>query len=255
MFYNDLDLLEFRLELLYEKVDGFIIVEADVTHQGKPKPLYFQENKARFAWAEKKMHHYVFSPNTEGLDFTSKPEGYDPAHDCWQIEYQQRNAIADIAKQFPEDYIVIIGDEDEIPSYEAIELIRNEQVALPLACKQDLFYYNLSNLCNQDWRGSIFTTVKHLLEVTPQKLRERRNALPAISDGGWHLSWFGSITKKLESTSHQELNTSEFNNEEHIKKCLDQRKDLFNRDIGFIEVGDWFFPEYFNTKLRGRFRG
>lgn len=254
IFNNELDILEFRLELLYNKVDKFIIVEADKNHIGEEKPLHFQENKDRFKWAEKKIHHYMFSPNVADLDLESKPKSYDPNHSYWKIENQQRNAILDIAEQFSDDSILIISDCDEIPSYEAIELAKGSSI-YPLACAQDLFYYNLTNLCNQDWRGSIFTTVGQAIAITPQGLRDQRNALPAITDGGWHLSWFGDIKKKLSIQAHQELNTPEFNNEEHIKKCIKQKKDLFDRNIELIEVGSWFFPEYFNEKLKGRFNG
>lgn len=255
MFNDEVDMLEFRLELLYDKVDRFVIVESDVTHQGIPKPSYYKENYDRFKWASKKIHHYMFSPDIEGLDLTSKPDIYDPLHDCWKIENQQRNAIADVVAQFPADWVVIISDTDEIPSYEAIHMVRNEPVQLPLSCKQDLFYYNITNLCNQDWRGSIFATVEQVLRISPQGLRDQRNALEAISDGGWHLSWFGNVKTKMGAMAHQELNLPEFNNEEHIKKCLTQRKDLFNRNLQIIEVGDWIFPEYFNRKLKGRFNG
>lgn len=253
LFHDELDILEFRLELLWDKVDAFIIVEADKTHTGKDKPLYFNNNKERFKWAESKIHHYIFSPKIEGLDLESKPLTYDPTHGCWNIEMQQRNAIIDIASQFPPGEILIISDCDEIPSYEAIELART--ALLPLACKQDLFYYTVTNLCNQDWRGSIFTTVEEAMFLTPQELRNTRNALPAITEGGWHLSWFGDVAQKLNAQAHQELNTPEFNNEAHIKKCREQRKDLFNRNIETIEVGAWIFPEYFNQKLKGRFCG
>lgn len=253
IFNDELDILEFRLELLWDKVNKFIIVEANKTHTGLEKPFYFQENKERFKWAESKIHHYMFSPNIEGMDFASKPSTYDTNHDCWKLENWQRNAILDIASEFPDDAVLIISDCDEIPSYEALALARESQ--LPLACKQDLFYYNLSNLCNQDWRGSIFATVAQVKSLTPQGLRDMRNALPGITDGGWHLSWFGDITKKLSMQAHQELNTPEFNNAEHVKKCIEQRKDLFNRNIEIIEVGSWIFPDYFNQKLKGRFSG
>lgn len=253
IFNDELDILEFRLQLLWNKVDKFIIVEADKTHTGLDKPFHFQQNEKRFAFARDKIHHYMFSPDLEGLVFKTKPTQYDPTHDCWKIENQQRNAIMDVADHFPEDSLLIISDCDEIPSWEAIDLAR--EYPLPLACRQDLFYYNLTNMCNQDWRGSIFTTVGQAQVMTPQGLRDMRNSLTGISDGGWHLSWFGDIKKKLSVQAHQELNTPEFNNDEHIAKCLAQKKDLFNRNIDIMEVGSWIFPEYFNRKLKGRFGG
>jgi beta-1,4-mannosyl-glycoprotein beta-1,4-N-acetylglucosaminyltransferase len=47
-FCDGLDLLDIRLAELSPFVDTFVIAEAPVTFQGKPKPLYYQENKARF---------------------------------------------------------------------------------------------------------------------------------------------------------------------------------------------------------------
>ena len=48
-FFNELDLLEIRLNVLKDGVDRFVIVEAGETHTGKPKPFYFEENRGRFA--------------------------------------------------------------------------------------------------------------------------------------------------------------------------------------------------------------
>ena len=48
-FFNELELLEFRLKLLDATVDRFVIAESNITHSGKPKPYYFEENKKRFS--------------------------------------------------------------------------------------------------------------------------------------------------------------------------------------------------------------
>lgn len=39
-FFNELDLLEIRLNVLKDVVDRFVLVEAGETHAGKPKPFY-----------------------------------------------------------------------------------------------------------------------------------------------------------------------------------------------------------------------
>ena len=41
IFYNEIDLLNYRLNLLYDIVDYFIIVEATKTHMGNSKKMYF----------------------------------------------------------------------------------------------------------------------------------------------------------------------------------------------------------------------
>ena len=39
-FFNELELLEFRLRLLDGYVDHFVIAESNLTHAGDPKPLF-----------------------------------------------------------------------------------------------------------------------------------------------------------------------------------------------------------------------
>ena len=46
LFFQELDLLEVRLEYLYEKVDKFIILESCQTFTGGEKSFYFEDNKA-----------------------------------------------------------------------------------------------------------------------------------------------------------------------------------------------------------------
>jgi len=49
IFFNELDLLEIRLNELKDVVDKFVIVEASFTFSSKPKPFYFEENKDRYS--------------------------------------------------------------------------------------------------------------------------------------------------------------------------------------------------------------
>ena len=45
LFFNELDLLELRLEALYEVVDYFVITELFETFSGKAKPPLFEREK------------------------------------------------------------------------------------------------------------------------------------------------------------------------------------------------------------------
>ena len=63
-FYNELDLLELRLNILGDVVDYFVINEATITFTGKTKPLYYFENKERFKkWEDKIIHHVTHDDN------------------------------------------------------------------------------------------------------------------------------------------------------------------------------------------------
>lgn len=48
---------QIRLHELYDVVDYFVITECRVTHQNAPKPLYYGDNRARFAKFEGKIIH------------------------------------------------------------------------------------------------------------------------------------------------------------------------------------------------------
>ena len=41
IFFNELDLLELRLEEHFDRVDIFVLCEANTTFTGRPKPLVF----------------------------------------------------------------------------------------------------------------------------------------------------------------------------------------------------------------------
>ena len=44
LFFNETELVELRIKYLNKIVDYFVIVEADITHQGKKKGLEFSKH-------------------------------------------------------------------------------------------------------------------------------------------------------------------------------------------------------------------
>src|SRR5689334_8795561 len=56
-FNCELDLLEYRLRTMAPMVDLFVLLESPVTFSGKPKPLFYEANKARFAGFP--IHHVI----------------------------------------------------------------------------------------------------------------------------------------------------------------------------------------------------
>ena len=58
IFFNELELLEMRLNILGDVVDKFVLTESPYTVSGNEKPLYYQENKDKFAkWHDKIVHN------------------------------------------------------------------------------------------------------------------------------------------------------------------------------------------------------
>ena len=76
LFFNELDLLEIRLNMLYPFIDYFVINEATQTFFGSDKPLYYLENKERFRKFEDKIIHNIIEPPTvEQLDSMGEKYG------------------------------------------------------------------------------------------------------------------------------------------------------------------------------------
>lgn len=247
-FFQEYDMLEFRLKLLWDYVDYFVIVEADKTYTGVSKPLNYLTQRERFhPYQDKIIYHPVEIKNSyDGVP----PEDYDPTHACWGIENEQRRAILDACKIFTDKGILLLSDLDEIPSRDVMMMIETGEITgdVPIVCRQDFFYFNLKNLRKENWHGTIISNLAHARLVGVQTLRDTRNALPFIFPGGWHLSYMDSVKAiqyKIESFAHQELNKPEFTDFSHITKCIESGSDLYKRGTESTPVGEDFFPDYF----------
>ena len=86
IFYNELELLELRLNELDDIVDYFVIIEATETFQGQTKPLYFEQKKEEFSEFEDKIIHHI-------VDFP------DELTDPWEREHYHRDSIQSALKQ------------------------------------------------------------------------------------------------------------------------------------------------------------
>ena len=68
LFFNELDLLELRLETLYEVVDYFVITELFETFSGKSKSSLFEKEKKRYEkYSEKIIYNFVCRDKLEDL--------------------------------------------------------------------------------------------------------------------------------------------------------------------------------------------
>jgi Glycosyltransferase family 17 len=273
IFYNELDMLEARLEYLYDHVDQFVIVEGNYTFAGKPKPFFFQENKERFAKYADKITARVYT-FPEECDFGSS----------WNLWKLQTDYISECLEEYDDSDIVHVSDLDEIPNLnklqEVKELLQNSQ--LVVSPMMTCFYYNLntkiSNYGQPYWISSYFAQKAFIREKGAYNLRFRadhyKNVLSDVSDldqlsklaeesifdpvydetflddGGWHLTYFMTeeqIKIKLESFAHSEFNTDYHKNIERLKECVTEKKDLFDRkghEMETINPQQYFSEEF-----------
>lgn len=232
-FYNEFELLEWRLKMLYDVVDCFVIVEANRTFQNKQKPFNFEEQKERFAKYADKIRYIKIDEEIE-------------CKDNWSIEIYQRNCIEKGLVDCQPNDIVMMGDIDEFPDPRVLEAIRKNSVPIhvffpfgivaersgcrglsrngrcfirslplwfkrgrildfleksPVVSEQRMFEFFVNYECHSHWCGTILFLYKNIMEL--QKLRRRRNQLPMIQNG-WHFSSMGgikAIQNKFNATS------------------------------------------------------
>lgn len=248
-FFNELELLEFRLKLLDEKVDRFIIAESNITHSGKPKPYYFEENKKKFEPWLHKITYLPINQTTTGLDFTQTVTSYTPGSAAWKLENGQRNALYAAAAVAADDDRVIISDLDEIPNPELLAKINLTDGPVALSMLFHYYFLNCQNTGTERWwNGSIVCTGQQLRATTPQALRDKRNELKRISKAGWHFSYLGGIEKikyKIQSFAHTEFNRDEYTSDDNILKAMEQGKDIFNRSgVLYKFVSVYYYPAF-----------
>ena len=245
-FFNELDLLEFRLKFLDKWVDHFVIAESNITHSGQSKPYYFSDVKDRFRQWEHKIIYLPVKQSSEGLIFEEQNK-YNPGSAAWQLENGQRNALLQAAQLMNDDDLVLLSDLDEIPLPAAIR--KAKQLTKPVAFSL-LFHYYFLNCQNTGesrwWKGCIAATGKQFKQLTPQGLRDNRDSYSSLPNAGWHFSFLGGVEKirqKLRSFAHTEFNKEEFTNEEHIREALRKGEDILKRDgVSFRYVPLSYYP-------------
>ena len=192
-FYNELDLLEIRLNLLYNHVDKFILVEATTTHAGDPKPLYYQQNKKRYSKFNDKIIHIV----VDDLPRDSKNR--------WPAEKAQRMAFMRGLTRARDKDIVITSALDEIWRPEALP----KNITVPMVFQQKVKSFFLNAKHSRGWLGSIVSPYGQFKKEHPNDLLyPRRKYFNLINNGGWHWCYAGNnafIRKKLEAIAHAEL--------------------------------------------------
>ena len=188
-FFNEFELLEIRLNELNPVVDKFVLVEATKTHQGKEKPLFYNENKDRFEkFKDKIIHVIVDFPSDDIIDlfniiYSLNEEELTSAQKITQFltlkglstfsnyfikkitsesrterlafkrEHYQRNMIMDGLNCNPDD-VVIISDLDEIPKAEKILAYKNMPGIKIFKQKMYYFYLNYENRVNLSFNAN-----------------------------------------------------------------------------------------------------
>ena len=255
-FFNELDLLEFRIRLLEDYVDYFVIAESNLTHAGHSKEYLYERNKHRFTKWHHKIIYLPISQTTEGLSFNQNETSYNVENGSWKLENEHRNTLHRIADRLKVDDLVIVSDLDEIPDPAIFKTLQVPESPIVLSMLFHYYYMNCQHTgISKWWNGSIISSGEYFRQSSPQSLRDKRDAgLQSIKRAGWHFSYLGGaemIKQKLQSFAHTEFNNSEYYNDAHLKHALREGTDILKRpDIKLRFFHLSFYPKKIRNLMK-----
>lgn len=218
-YFNEKELLELRIKLLYDHVDKFIICDANRTHSGKPKEF-----------SAKKTLMELNLPLEKIKVVEADLSIYDNDNYNWTRERAQRNSAVKYIE--PTD-VCIVSDCDEIINPKYIDYYKNIAIRNPnnilripmvfLHNRADLEVYNGNTNEPINWQCAFLCLKSHLKNYTLSQIRESVafsnfegfviSEFPdlyamdngIIENAGWHFSWMGNsntLIEKYKSGAH-----------------------------------------------------
>ncbi|KAM7466294.1 hypothetical protein LguiB_013856 [Lonicera macranthoides] len=202
---NELDILEICWRELHPYVTKFVIIEGETTFTGIPKPLYFELNRDRFAFAKDKIVHDVYLEQVTS-DLVQK--------DSFNLEAEQRVTMNDILQRAGISHwdLLIMSNADKIPS--------------PHTKKHYMYSFEFP-VDYSSWHASV-----HVFRPSTQYRHSRQTDL-ILLDAGWHYSFcFRELSEfifKMTAYSHAErMKSNDFLDYSRIQKLICRGEDLFD---------------------------
>lgn len=239
-FFNELELLDIRLNVHGPYVDRFVLVESHRTHSNRPKPLYYDENKHLFEKFHNRIVHVIAN--------------FDESNP-WICEAIQRDTAAMRGMDgLKDDDTILHSDCDEIVDFRNIGTVNGfYQVNMKM-------YHYYLNVLRGGWnlpqifRGSDLRRLGNSFrEVRYHHECDDGERAPTFKNAGWHFSYMGGpqrIKTKIESFSDQKFNRSDLTNLEAITQRVQNFTDVLGRgpEEGFwlkkVEINEDNHPKY-----------
>lgn len=223
IFSHELDLLEIRWNELYPFVHKFVILESNTTFTGIQKPLFFAENRARFAFAEGKIVHDVFPGWTASRGSNSDP---------FKLESAQRIAMNELLRRagITAGDVLLVSDTDEIPTPHTVKLLQwcdGVPPKLHLEMRNYLYSFEFPVTDAGNWHPSA-----HVYGEWTRYYHQRQTDV-LLSDAGWHCSfcfrYLSEFVFKMKAYSHADrVRRTDYMKHSRIQKLICNGDDLFD---------------------------
>ena len=245
-FYNEFDILEIRLQELYNHVDYFVIAEASTTHTGNPKPFYLLDNWERFKPYADKIRHVKVE------DMPGVQNG-----DHWPNERHQRNCVVRGLQDAVDSDVIMLSDTDELIRGSVADEIRADQQHALWGLRMPCFHYRFNYMWTTPLifqvQGQAFTagtakqfpTMSWVREVYGHAWVNRAKNFDngiekCITHAGWHFTNQGDtehvVNKLRQCAAH---NPEDGKVREHLADVVNV-DDLIARGEGSVVDGSKF---------------
>ena len=238
-FYNELDLLEIRLNILDSVVDRFTIIESTQSFMGIERALLFPQNYERFEKWMDKIDYYVvydYPHDEEILNMAKSNSNVGAGEHYWVREFYIKESLRKALKECntEDDDVVFISDCDEIWNPEKLNELKDFSKYSINRPVQLAYYYYLNNRCNEEqgWTGTTVCKYHTIKDGCINDIRTRsKTKYREVLEGGWHFG--GGIgvgpKRKLEEWGHTEYNDWIATMDDRVKNLQDYR----GRDFKF----------------------
>ena len=246
-FFRENFITNIRFEILKDCVDYFFICESMYDHKGNKKKLNFKLLNKNF---KNKVIYVV------------KKDKFSKLNTPWQNQATQREYLKNFVFNYSNnDDFIMFSDPDEIPNPTVIKNFKLKKKYGIFMQKFFSYKFNLFNSYETPWEGTRICLKKDLksIDFMRQKVLkknlkysffrvDKEKSIQIIDNGGWHfnnLMSVSEISKKLKTFAHSEFSLNKFSSIKVIKKRMNNKQDLFERNNFYIKKKlDRTFPKY-----------
>lgn len=264
LFYDEVDMLLFRLTELDEFVDYFVILESDIDFNGNQKKFNFYDNIELFQKWENKI---IYLPSTgitkSSVDLVFRKNNFgefgqfkSPILTKDDILYFQTVELYKFLMSFklsPDD-IILFSDVDEIPNLENFDSVVNQLTFESVVLKQQNFLWSIDYCDPTPHMGTCcfqFSSLIQLPNKIYQKYFTRNNRIfqeSIIIENGFHFAHFYDLEKtihKLELVSDKDLETITKNTTDCFENLISIFEYYYENPCGLIEYTGTLPKNYF----------
>lgn len=223
-FFNEFDLLEMRMQELYDHVDYFVIAESNVTHSGNPKPYHFLDNIDRYKPYADKIRHVAVTDMpgvTEEWGQNPTTGMYEIRKNFWHNERHQRNCLVRGLHDATDEDVLMVSDVDELIRGHCPDFIRYDYLHNLWGFRMPMFNYRFNYMWVKPLifqvqgqaytvaRAKTFPNLSYIREVYGRVWIDRNKMYDdgtemSFPHAGWHFSSLGDnefVSNKLRNVA------------------------------------------------------